>query len=64
MQHTNEDYEGMTEWLKHNVEPESTGKDFMKKPHQIKRAAWIRGNPSFTLEAILKEQPRLFAPLG
>ena len=59
----NEDYEGMTEWLKHNVEPENTVKEFMKKT-SIKRAAWIRGNPSLTVEAILKEHPRLFDTPG
>ena len=60
---TNEDYEGMTEWLKHNLEPESTVKEFMKKT-SIKRAAWIRGNPSLTVEGILKEHPRLFDTPG
>jgi ribosome biogenesis GTPase A len=34
-----------------------------KKP-AIKRAAWIRENPGITVEAILKEHPRLFDTPG
>ena len=58
-----EDYKGMVEWLKHNVDPDNTVKEYMKKT-SIKRAKWIRTNPNLTIDAILKEHPRLFNTLG
>ena len=58
-----DDYEGMIEWLKHNVQPQVKVKEYMKKT-AIKRAAWIRENPGITVEAILKEHTRLFDTPG
>ena len=56
---SDEEYEGMIEWLMHHIEPLSKVKEYMVKT-LIKRAAWVRENPELSIEAIVKEHPRLF----
>ncbi|CAB3987566.1 Hypothetical predicted protein [Paramuricea clavata] len=58
-----EDYEGMVEWLKHHVEPLTKVKEFMSKT-SVKRASWIREHSDLSVDAILKEHPRLIDTPG
>lgn len=60
---SSEEFESMTEWLKHNVEPVSQVSSFMKKT-AVKRAEWIRNNPGQPFDNILREYPRLFDTPG
>ena len=54
-----QDLEGMVEWLKSNTEPEAKIKDYMEKTVK-KRAEWIRENPGLDLSMVKCQYPRLF----
>jgi hypothetical protein len=60
---TEDQYEGMVEWLKWHVEPLWKVKEYIEKT-STKRAAWICGNANLSVSAILTQHPRLFDTPG
>lgn len=60
---SNEQFQCMVEWLKHNISPTTQVNSFMEKT-AVKRAEWIRINRGESFENILREYPRLFDTPG
>jgi hypothetical protein len=57
------DHNGMKEWMKANLEPLSTLKNYMEKT-VLNRAEWIRKTPDLPMREVMKEYPRLFDTPG
>ena len=56
---SDEDHDGMKEWLKNHTEPSAKVKQYMEKT-SIKRAEWIRENSGLSISSVSNEYPRLF----